>query len=292
MGKQSSLDIAHMAHHELNARPREKGFAIDSCGTQRPEDTLHARRMDDGYVRFVGSVVEVGLLDREGESVRRIAQDLKKGKEPTRELPRERGSFTYRQRLPMPSISVIAVTDEEGAVADVDLCRTRVYSRRFRPDCKRLTTSEAYQTSMHVAKLLGAKAVNPQLDNSQAARKRNANGTVSAFARFFNSELTAWALQRNIPQIMRAYPTVIEQDGQTLSFSGFTAEQTPHAEFDAAHARWSTPCTDLETWVNMVNITSFLDENEAAVSSDEITLIADWMNQRKIARLLDRRQIA
>ncbi len=285
--KITSGEISNLIKKENKGRERFKGFAIDKLGTHRPEDVLHARRQELGSrINVVGSVVEVGLLDRTGESVHCIADDLRKGKEPTLKLPQHRGSFTFWQRRVMPCISVAGAIDSQSNEIDVNIVRSRVFARRFQHDSERLQTSTAYHAALEASSAMSGRAIKGNGSPNRSQRISNGYMAVTAFANMFNGAISEWTVENDIPQLYRHYPALIDIGDSTLETALFSSLPGSHAGFEGkSHAKTSTPCTQIETWINMVAITSFLDEGEAAFGHDEVDLIANWMNQTKIARL-------
>jgi hypothetical protein len=275
-----SPELAILFEQEGFNRPKVEGLAIDSLGTHHPEDAIAAYRQKDGSFIFTASIVEAGLLDRRGESVIELVDQLKRGDVPNLDkLPREVKNFSFAYDQDVPALSVIGSFDRKKGLADVDLVRTKLNPPRFSYESQR-------DTENNVDMYLEARTFAEQFARRELGQKTvispiQPETTIAVFANALNLSVARLTEEAKLPQLLQKYPVMTVRDGVSTEISQVSAEMSGHGHFrDKNYTRVTAPCRDVQNWVNQVSLTHFMDTGDSLLSFSDANLIAEWINER------------
>lgn len=271
-------------------RSETEGLAIDSLGTKRPEDAIHAIQNQDGSFNFATSIVEVGLLDRRGATIRAIVEALR-GAEPQPKLPQHRGSFSFAHNRQMPALTLTGRFRPDEGLTELDIIRTKVFPKKYLLDSHELHDNPDYHAAACFVHALQKYEFSKVLRNPKR-KTMEPSTAVTTFANVLNIGVAQLTREAKLPQLLNTYPAIVTlDDGSTAQTVQTTPERLGHAAFrDYEYTGVSSPLRDIRNWINQVAITHFMETGESIMDYEEASLIAGWFNQKQKDRLQRRKQ--
>lgn len=266
------------------------GLALDTPGVKRPEDAIHAIQNQDGSFNFATSIVEVGLLDRAGETIRGLISALCEERDRP-ELPQDRGSFSFAHERPMPALTLVGRFRPDEGLTNLDIIRTKVQPKKFLFDSDCLSEDADYHAAARFVHAFQKYEFAKVLRHPKR-RTMKPSTTVTTFANVLNIGVAQLTREAKLPQLLNAYPAIVTlDDGTTEQTVRVTPDPHGHASFkDYEYTGVSSPLRDRRNWINQVAITHFMETGDSIMSYDEATIIASWFNQKQKERFEKRRQ--
>jgi len=267
-------------------REPQLGICADPAATRRPEDAIHAEVLRKGGFSFSGSIVEVGLLDRNGDTVRSIINDLVAGKNPGVWLPTDRKIFCYAQDRPMPSLTVRGTFRPDIGLSDLDLVRTKVHPRHYAIEESAIHSEPMFRPIAAFTHAFKKHDLTQKCRNPKKA-KLEPHVAVAAFSNAVNLSVAQLTREAKLPQLLHAYPeTITLEDGTELTDVVVTPEPRGHSLFQGReYAAATSPARTTRDWFNQVALSHFMDTGESVFDYQEAHLISGWFNHRKRKRL-------
>lgn len=265
----------------------QPGIAVDSPGTSRPEDVIYASAETDGSFQFAASIIEVGILDRGGKSVRKlIGQLATKASHPSLDMPPDRGIFFFYEHRQMPALTLVGNFRADKGLSGLDIIRTKITPGRYSYASKELTQNDNYYDAsrfVHAFQKYYRGKANP---NPKRVFMKPSK-TIETFANLVNTCTASLTRTAGLPQLLHAYPaTIVLGNGQEIVAAEVTTEQHGHELLSAAEYTGVTnPIRDERSWINQVAISHFMETGESIMDYDEATLIANWLNKRRKMRI-------
>ncbi len=290
VNKNIAPSIENMIDQTNRLRRPQAGMAIDSVNTKRPEDAIYATRNTDGSFNFATSIVEVGLLDRGGESIRALVQALKDDSaNPELELPRHRGSFSFALDYAMPALTLHGNFRPDTGLTNLDITRTKVQPQCYLFNSRLLLSSDEYHDAACFVYAFQKYEFEKKLRNPKRVPMPAATA-VTTFANVLNLGVAQLTREARLPQLLHAYPaTIVLEDGTEMLTTEVTAEPRGHSLFkDQEYSAVGAPLRESRDWINQVSISHFMETGESIINYDEARLIAGWFNQRRKQRFQKR----
>lgn len=268
-------------------RAVQQGIAIDSPGTHRPEDAVHATPKPDGSFDFAASIVEVGLLDKNGLGIRRLIGQLAAHyRAPEIAMPQDRGIFYFYSNRFMPALTLTGNFRADRGLTNLDIVRTKLMPKHFEYNSPALREDRDYHNASRFVHAFRKYYHNTTHLNPKRSFMRPAR-TIETFSNLVNIATAELTRSAGLPQLLHAYPAVVTlEDGREITTTQVTAEPHGHELLQVdAYTGVTNPIRDERNWINQVAITHFMETGDSILNHDEAMLIAGWFNKLKHQRL-------
>lgn len=267
-------------------RDRQPAICADPRATVRPEDAMYAQSLRRGGFLFFGSIVEVGLLDRKGDTIRNAVAALQRGDEPDIRLPEDRRNFSYIHDRPMPSLTLSGLFRPDIGITELDLARTKVQPTRYAMEDSDIYHEPLFKPISRFTHAFKKHDLTQRCRNPKRA-KLEPHVAVAAFSNAVNLGIAQLTREAGLPQLLHAYPEVIVlDDGTHFTDVVVTPEPRGHSLFqDREYAAATSPARTTRDWFNQVALSHFMDTGESIFNYEEAQLLANWFNHKKKQRL-------